>query len=274
MLRTVVYIILAVVLLIVYVRMMERLAAFAPSRSVQFTPRDVGLSYEEVRLKTPDGVTLDGWFVPVARGAPSLLFLHGNAGDIGGRVDKVAMFHQLGLNVLIVDYRGYGRSSGRPSERGLYTDAAAAYDYLASRPDVDPGRIVVYGASLGGAVAVDVASRRKPAAVILDSTFTSAADMGRVIMPVIPSFLIHMKFDSLDKIRMVTAPKLFIHSPDDETVPYRLGRKLYEAAPEPKRFLKTTGSHNEGYAFSRQAYIEEIRDFLTDYHVYPGKVKQ
>jgi hypothetical protein len=253
--------------LFLYVRLLERTSVFAPTKVVLETPRSAGLDFSDVTVISGGRYRLHGWFVPAAGPEPrsTLLFLHGNAGNIGDRIGKIALFHRMGLNVFIFDYRGYGNSEGRPTEEGMYQDAEAAYDTLTARPDVNPDTVFLYGASLGGVAAVDLAIRRKVPSLVLDSTFTSAADMGRVILPVAPSFLLSIRLDSVHKIQRVGAPKLFIHSPEDETVPYALGRKLYEAAPGPKAFLEISGSHNNGHVASQQKFYDGVRAFLTEY---------
>lgn len=271
--KLVVYLPIALVAFVLYVRYLESHSIFYPSRRILATPADVGLPFEDVSIKTEDAVMIHGWFIPspqdplqggqeVARGEGTVIFLHGNAGNIGDRLGKIQFFHELGVDVLIIDYRGYGKSQGRPTEDGLYRDALAAYDYLCGRRDIDPRRIIAYGASLGGAVAVDLASQRPLSGLIVDSTFPSAADMARRIYPFVPSFLIQTKLDSLTKIRNLKIPKLFIHSKDDEIVPLALGRRLFEAAPAPKEFLEIAGSHNEGYFDSQGKIAEAMIRFL------------
>ncbi len=256
--------------LIIYVRSLEYTSLFHPTRRILSTPRDVGLSYEDIYFSTEDHVRLNGWLVRApanSETAATLIFCHGNAGNMGDRIEKIENFRQLGLNVFIFDYRGYGQSQGRPTEQGMYRDGEAAFDYLRSRNDIDPEKIVVYGASLGGAAAVDVASKRPVAGLILDSTFPSAVDMGKVLAPFVPSWLIAIKFDSAAKIKNVTAPKLFIHSPDDEVVPYDLGKKLYNMSPGPKEFLNISGNHNEGYSLSLNVFVKGVREFLTTHQL-------
>ncbi len=259
------YLIAGFVLLIVYVRFLESVSLFYPSRKIQVTPKEAGVAFEDIYFSTADHVRLNGWLVKRAdrpEVAATVLFFHGNAGNIGDRVEKVVNFRDLGLNVFIIDYRGYGKSQGRPTEQGMYADAKAAYDYLQSRPDIAKNRIVVYGASMGGVAAVDLASKYPVAALIADSTFTSAADMAKKIAPFVPSFMLAVKLDSASKIKKVTVPKLFIHSPQDGTVPFRFGKALFDLAPEPKEFLQITGSHNEGYALSEQIFLPGIESFL------------
>ncbi len=255
------------ILFLAYVRFLERSTVFLPSRALTARPGDLGLPYRDVFIPTADGPQLHGWLI--AEGLPGrrplLIFHHGNAGNIADRLEKVALFHGMGLDVFIFDYRGYGRSEGRPTEKGFYVDALAAYDFVVNHWSVPPGRIVLYGASLGGAAAVEVAAARPAAVLILDSTFTDAADMARTILPWIPPALLSVRLDNLGKIRRVRIPKLFLHSEEDEVVPYRLGRALYAAAPPPKRFVTLHGAHNDGWVLSREPFEKAVRGFLRDH---------
>ena len=228
------------------VRYLETMAVFFPSRSMVVSPSVIDLPWEDVYFKAKDGVTLNAWFVKKSNASSTLIFAHGNAGNISDRLFKIKFFHDLGLNVFIFDYRGYGKSDGKPSEAGVYLDAQAAYDYLQARGDVDMGRIILYGASIGGVVMIDLATQRDAALLVVEASITNAADMGKIFYPFLPVFFLSLKFDSLRKVRSLHVPKLFIHSPDDELVPYWVGRKLFEAALGPKEFLKIHGGHNDG----------------------------
>ncbi len=257
------FVILSLVLFFYYIRRLERKTLFVPSKHISFIPSEIGLRYEDVYFRTRDKLQLNGWFIPAKDARATLLFIHGNAGNIGDRMDKLKYFNEMGINVFIFDYRGYGKSSGRPTETGLYTDAEAAYEYLTVTKGIVPDKIVVYGASLGGAVAIDLVSKQKVAGLIVDSSFSCAADMAKIIYPFIPTFLISVKMDSVSKIRHIAVPKLFIHSKDDDVVPYALGRKLYAAAMPPKFFVDIAGDHNNGYIISEQRFIHAIKMFLN-----------
>jgi len=254
--------IIAIILFVVYVRFLEETSIFYPTRSLTSTPKNVGLDYEDVYFKTQDGIKLNGWFVKAPRARNTLVFFHGNAGNIGDRLDKISLFNKFGVNVFIVDYRGYGKSEGKPSEKGIYRDAAAAYDYLIARPDVTPESLIIFGVSLGGVVAVDLAANKKAACLIVDSTFSSAADIAKVIYPFVPSFLLKTKMDSMLKIQGVSVPKLFMHSRQDMTVPFELGKKLFDAANAPKEFVEIQGGHDDGYSISSEKYWSAIGVFL------------
>jgi fermentation-respiration switch protein FrsA (DUF1100 family) len=240
-----------------------------PGRALDGTPADIGLPYEDARIDTPDGERLHGWYVPAAEARGVLLFFHGNAGNISHRLESIAIFNGLGLDVLIVDYRGYGQSTGKPSEQGTYQDARAAWDYLVDRRGVAPGRIVVFGRSLGGAVGAWLAAHlpeaATPAAVIIESSFTSGADMARRLYPIYPARLLtRLKYPVADFVAHLRSPVLVVHSRDDEIIPFAMGRAVYDAAPAPKSFLELRGDHNAGFWISRSVYAPGLDRFLTE----------
>ena len=251
-------------------RWFENANLYFPDRQVDITPRVFGLDYEDVAFVAEDGTRLTGWHVKAPKGAPkpilTTLFFHGNGGNIGNRVEKVRILHRLGLAVFIFDYRGYGKSAGSPSERGLYADAAAAYRTLTGPLRVPPESILLHGESLGSAVAIELATRVPAAGVIAESAFTSVVEMGRRIFPFLPvRLLVRQKYDTLAKMRAVKAPLLVMHSPQDDIVPYDMGVALYEAAPGPKVFAKLRGSHNEGFLESGDDYPKAIAGFIEAY---------
>jgi len=220
---------------------------FFPERVMAGTPADVGLRYEAVRLRTADGLTLGAWWVPAAPQRGALVFAHGNGGNMSHRLQKVRLLHDLGLSVLAFDYRGYGESEGRPSEQGTYRDMDAAIDYVVKERKVPPGKLLYLGESLGGAVAVEAASRRPPAGLILESTFTSVPAMARRYYPWLPvRLLLTIRYDSLARVRGLACPLLVCHSPEDDIVPYSMGRELFDAGPGPKTFVDLFGGHNSG----------------------------
>ena len=244
------------------IRYLEYSTLYIPFHDVITTPEIIGLDFEDVYFKTEDNVALNGWFIKSPGAKATLVFSHGNGGNISHRLEKTAFFHRLGLNVFLFDYRGYGKSKGRPSEEGLYRDARAAFDYVARRPDVDKRKIISYGESLGGAAAIDLATHRAVACVIADSTLSTAQDVGKLLYPFIPAFLFASKFDSLTKVRTITAPKLFIHSEGDEIIPFRFGQALFNAAAEPKEFLPIRGSHNTGFIECRESIEKTVLPYL------------
>jgi len=257
-----------VVLVILYLRWFERHNIFFPTRKIELRPDYIGLTYEDVYFDSADGVRLNGWFIPASRSSPTILLCHGNAGNIGHRLGIIRLFNRSNLNVFIFDYRGYGQSSGRPSEKGTYLDARAAYDYLVSRSDIDKDKIIFYGKSLGGAVAVDLASRVNPCAVIIESAFTSTLDIARELYPFLPvRLMVTMKYDTLSKIKGLRAPKLIIHSIDDEIVPFHHGRRLFEDAAGPRQFYQMSGGHNEAVSEAEDEFAERIDKFLSAYGI-------
>jgi fermentation-respiration switch protein FrsA (DUF1100 family) len=250
---------------IVFLYAWQSRLVYYPSAELRASPADAGLAYEDLLLSTEDGERLHGWYVPHPRPRGTLLFLHGNAGNIGDRLESVSIFHRLGLDVAIIDYRGYGRSSGSPSERGTALDAEAAWHYLRARRGMPARRIVVFGRSLGGAVAVRLAVSHPPAALIVESTFTSLADMASEIYPFLPvRWLLRFEYDSLERIAALRCPLMVIHSVEDDLVPFEQGRRLYAAAPVPKRFLELRGDHNSGFFLAGPRYGLAVDEFLTE----------
>lgn len=249
---------------VIFVRILESKSVFYPSKEIVRTPEDLGIPYEDVWLPVtvPGDFKINGWYVGREDQQKTILFLHGNAGNISDRLDKIDMFNRMGLNVLIIDYQGYGLSEGLPSEQGMYADTAAAYEFLLRDKGISPDNLFVYGASLGGVAAVDLAAKYRIAGLILDSTFTSAVDMAKHIFPFVPAFLVRSKLDSHLKIKAVAAPKLFFHSQTDGTVPYALGRKLFAAAEGKKKFVDIQGGHNDGHIHSEEVFIKEINGFI------------
>ncbi len=235
-----------------------------PSRELATTPRAIGLAYEDVRIRTEDGVQLHGWFIPVAEPRGTLLFFHGNAGNISHRLDSIRIFHALELSVLIFDYRGYGQSEGKPSEAGTQRDAIAVWRYLTQERGVPPQRIVLFGRSLGAAVAAWLATQRTPGALIVESAFTSVPDVAAEHYWWLPVRLLS-RFDyaTRDDVQAVRCPVLVVHSPDDEIIPFRHGEAIFAAAPEPKELLRLRGSHNEGFLLSEATYTGGLDAFLT-----------
>ncbi|MDH3451531.1 MAG: alpha/beta hydrolase [Gammaproteobacteria bacterium] len=234
-----------------------------PTRELAATPDRYGLAYEDVRFETEDGITLHGWFLPVAGATRTVLFFHGNAGNISHRLDSLALFVGLGLQVLIIDYRGYGESAGKPSEAGTYRDATAAWRYLTATRGIASQHIVLFGRSLGGAVAIELASRVAPGALIVESSFTSVPEMAANLYPLLPvRWLARLHYHSLDRITAVPCPVLVLHSEHDEIIPIAHGRRLYEAAPHPKVFFAMRGGHNDGFFASGEDYVRALGGFL------------
>src|SRR3989338_1951271 len=232
-------------------------------REIIAAPSHVGLPYKDVLLTTDDGLSLHGWFIPAAEARGTVLFLHGNAGNISHRIDTLQMFHRLGYSTLIFDYRGYGNSGGTPSEQGTYRDAEAAWRHLIEQRHTPSCRIVLFGESLGGAVAAWLAVREKPAALVIAYGFTSVPDFAQQLYPYLPArWLARIRYDTRESLRSVAAPVLIAHSPEDEIIPFEQGRALFAAANPPKLFLELAGGHNDGFIFMRESWVKVLGDFL------------
>ncbi|MBI4061039.1 MAG: alpha/beta hydrolase [Elusimicrobia bacterium] len=246
-------------------RLFERTMVFVPSRTLWAHPGTVGLRYEALSLKAADGAVLRAWWLSgPSPEAPVMLCLHGNGGNLSDRTDKMRIFHDAGAAQLWLDWRGYGESGGSPDEPGLYRDALAAWAWLNAVKLVPAARLVLYGESLGGGPAIDLATRVPAAGLIVDSAFTSVPDMARVILPWFPTRLVHTRFDNLSRLPRVTIPTLFLHSPEDDIVPYEMARRNYAASGAVRKSLvDLKGSHNEGFLDAGPAYGQAIRDFLA-----------
>jgi fermentation-respiration switch protein FrsA (DUF1100 family) len=228
----------------------------------------LGLRPERVTMATSDGVRLVGWQMGADSSAPWVLIFHGNAGNIGdgGRPEHYARLRALGLNVLTFDYRGYGESEGAPTEAGVYRDAQAALAFLRDSLHVPPERTILFGHSLGSAVAVDLASRVSAAGLILDGSFTSAPDAAGYAYPFVPVRLImRNRFASDEKIARATMPKLFLHGEWDRVIPIGLGRRLYQLAGGAKTFVQLNGGHDDSFILDSAGYFGAISAFLAGY---------
>lgn len=237
---------------------------FYPMADLYETPADWGRQYEEVNLRTTDELMIHGWYIPNPETERVLLFFHGNAGNISHRGESIEIFHRLGFSILIIDYRGYGQSEGKPSEKGLYYDARAAWEYLTVTKGIKRENIVIFGRSLGGVIATELAAEVQPGYLFLESTFSSAKDMARRVFPVISRLVpLRFEFNTVEYIRQVKSPLLYAHSPDDEIIPYELGEKVFLSANEPKYLLKMVGGHNDGFILSQPRYEQEIARFFS-----------
>lgn len=229
------------------------------------TPDDMGLTYENVTLTTADNVKLSAWFVAAREPKAVVLLCHGNGGNISHRVDLLWKLNRLGVSTLIFDYRGYGRSEGKPGEAGTYADAEAAWDYLVNVRGVAPESIVIFGRSLGGAIAAKLASQRACRGLILESTFTRLPDVAASYFWYLPvRLLCRFRYPTVDYVQKVSCPILVIHSPADDIIPHKFGRRVFDAAPERKTFLEISGDHNTGYETSGRTYTDGLAAFLSE----------
>jgi len=224
------------------------------------------ISKEDIHFVSNDGVSLHGWYFPSKGSNRTLLWFHGNAGNITHRLDNIEMLKSLNLNIFIFDYRGYGKSKGEPSEEGIYLDSQAAYDWLIDIKKIEPEEMILFGRSLGGICAVEVASKNPVAGIILESVFPSAEKMARKIFPVLPlGWAIKSKFDAIGKVPNLKIPKLFLHGTQDEIVPHKLGRELFSAAAEPKTFYDIEGAgHNDTFLVGGTNYFNAIGQFIKN----------
>ena len=255
--------------LLVLLRLFEPRLIYFPGqqRSLLVPPAGLQLPVERVEIPTEDGIKLVGWVIPARSDSSGLwlLICHGNAGNLSefDRPLHYAGLRQLGLSLLAFDYRGYGESDGVPTEQGLYRDADAAYRYLRESRGVPAERIVVFGHSLGSAVAIDLASRTPVAGIIVEGALTSAVDRGQELYPYIPVRRIaRSRFSSIDKVSRITGPKLFLHAAGDDVIPQPHGRRLFEAAQEPKTFVELQGGHGDAFDVDSVQYFGSIAKFL------------
>lgn len=244
----------------------ENRMIFHPAASLERTPADVGLHFEDIVFTTRDGVRLHGWLVPRRDADSTLVWFHGNAGNISHRVENIKLLHELvRVNVFIFDYRGYGRSHGRPSEEGTYLDGEAALELIGNKlGDENRKKIILFGRSLGAAVATEMATRFDSQALILESPFVSVAEMARTILPLLPiGPFLHTKYDVKEKIKKTKVPLLVLHGERDEIVPIEQGREVFDAAPEPKKFFTIAGAgHNDTYIVGGENYFRELKEFI------------
>lgn len=253
-------------------KFIEKKLIFHPDRSNDSaTPDDYDIEYDDITFRTKDGLNLNGWYVPGKKSSPdtelhTLLWFHGNSGNINRRLDNIKMLHdRVPVNVFIFDYRQYGKSEGKISENGTYIDARAALAYLRSRRDVNNEKIIFFGRSLGSAVAVELAVKEKCRALILETPFTSIKEMGKKLYPYLPfTIFLRTKYNTLSKIGNIKVPTLIMHGDKDELVPIEQGKILFEKANEPKEFYTIPGAmHNDTHIVGGEEYFDVIRDFVN-----------
>jgi fermentation-respiration switch protein FrsA (DUF1100 family) len=237
---------------------------FFPDSEMAADPAEFGMAFEDQWIETSDGIRLHSWWIPAHQPKAVLLFFHGNAGNISHRLHNLRLLRGMGISPLIPDYRGYGRSGGRPDEKGFYLDARAAYMAASKRAEESKCKLVVFGRSLGGAAAVSVGGFKGVSGVILESTFTNLGDMAKslYLVPWLDK-LLGGRFDSDERIKAIRVPLLFIHGDRDQIVPMRLGRKLYDRAAGPKAFFTVAGAgHNDTVNTGGAEYLTRVADFL------------
>jgi len=238
---------------------------YHPFRTIEMTPETVGLVYEDVEFVAEDGCRLHGWWIPHDHARGTVIILHGNAGNIGERVWMAADFNRLGLNVFLFDYRGYGKSKGWPGEKGIYRDARAAFEVVRARyDDAENIPVLLYGRSLGGAVAIQLAIDKKARGLIVESSFTSVPEMGALLYPAFPRWLCHDRFNSIRKITDIHIPLLVAHSRGDQLVPFQMGQRLFATANEPKEFVELTGDHNDSGWHTTPVYWSALSRFMDN----------
>lgn len=236
---------------------------FFPSRHIVATPDVAGLDYEPVSIRSSNGNRISGWYVPAIEARGVVLFLHGNAGNISHRLHSLEIFHDLGLTTLIIDYQGYGESEGKPSEEATYADAEAAWNYLTLERGYSPERIIIFGRSLGGAVAAWLGARVTAGGVILESTFTSARDVARKYYWYLPvDIILRIHYPAEKYVAAIDSPLLIVHSVDDEIIPFEHGKRLLAAAGLNADLLEIHGGHNDGFVLSGRDYRNGLGSFL------------
>jgi hypothetical protein len=238
---------------------------YHPYKEIESTPSELLLEFEDIEFESSDGVKLNGWFIPAEKTEFTVLLCHGNAGNISHRLATISILNEVGVNTFIFDYRGFGGSEGKPDEKGTYLDAKAAYTWLTEQKKIPSEKIIIFGRSLGGAVAAHLASTNNPAGVVLESTFTSYIEAGKAIYPYlpIPKFFAKYRYDTLSYIKKIESPVMLIHSTEDELIPFRFAETLYENASEPKRLIEITGDHNNGFYDSQPKYTRAWENWLN-----------
>jgi fermentation-respiration switch protein FrsA (DUF1100 family) len=265
-----VYIVIILVLILLYLLTCFFLCVFQdkiiyiPSKEIFRTPSDEGMEYEDIDLYTSDGVCINAWHIPNDQRKETVLFCHGNGGSMSHRIDTIKLINDLGFSVFIFDYRGYGISEGTPSEKGTYLDSEAALKYLLEDKKISEERIIIWGRSLGGPIAANLAKEQKFFACVLESTFTSIKDMAKLRFKIFPSALLaKYRYSTIDYVKDIDIPLLIVHSPEDDIIPFWMGEKIFKEAEEPKEFLELKGDHNNTYFYSQAKYTTALKKFFT-----------
>jgi len=251
------------ILLATYLFFFQSKFVYFSKQDILQTPSSINLDYHEIHYQTSDRIRISAWYIPVKNPKATVLFCHGNAGNISHRLESIKIFQLLQLNTFIFDYRGYGQSEGRTTENGTYLDAVGAWNYLVEKQKISNHKIIIFGRSLGGAIAAWLAQKYSPAALIIESSFTSIPDIASKIYPIFPvRMLSRFNYNTKEYLSNIRCPLLVIHSSDDEMIPFSHGSRLFESASQPKEFLQIRGSHNEGFMLSKSQYMAGIKTFL------------
>lgn len=250
-----------------FLMIFEKQLIYYPAKAVDVTPKALGLPFEDVTIDVEPGVKIHGWFIKASKepSGATILFSHGNAGNIADRLDRVLSWRDLGVDFLLYDYRGFGRSTGSPDEEGTYVDGRAAYDHLVKTRGLDPKRVVLMGESLGCAISIQLALDRPAAGLVLEAPFASIPHMASAIYPFLPArFFVRTRYDNLEKIPRVKAPLLVVQGTRDEVIPVAQGRMVFDAASSAKQYLAIEGAHhNDVYVVGGTQYKSALADFLA-----------
>jgi len=237
---------------------------YSPVKEVTYTPEELDLDFDQVTFKTSDGLKLSGWYIPARNATFTVLFCHGNAGNMMHRLDSINLFNNMNLNCFIFDYRGYGASEGTPTEAGIYLDAKAAYRWLTSHKKVPREKIIIFGRSLGGSIAAHLAQKARAGSLVIESAFTSYVDIGRKFYPYMPvRYFARFNYNTAEYIKNVHIPVMIIHSRNDEVVPFEFALELYETVEGPKKFVEIWGSHNDGFLICSDTYNKAWKDWMS-----------
>lgn len=240
---------------------------YFPSKEMNSTPAAYHITFEDIHFQSKDGTKLHGWWYPVPNAQTTILFCHGNAGNIAGRIGLARMFIKKGWQVFMFDYRGYGKSQGHPSEEGTYQDVLAAWSVLTEQKKLPAHTILAYGKSMGGPIAAYLAAHKPVGGLVLDSTFSSFQDVAQAHFPYLPvRWIARFNYSTQEYVQKKRCPLLVFHSPKDEIVPYELGQKFYEKASEPKSFKSLQGGHNDNLFVSESFYLHSMQEFIRSIH--------
>jgi uncharacterized protein len=253
-------------LLLLFMTLFQSRFVFIPGKTIYMTPDEAGMGFDDLFIEVTAGVSINAWFIPAKNPKGTVLFCHGNAGTMSHRIESAEIFHSLGLNVMLFDYCGYGRSPGKVSEKQTYRDAEAVWKYLVEEKFIPSEKIIIIGRSMGGPIAAKLTKEHKAALCILESTFTSIPEMGKAKFPFFPTkLLVSIKYPTIDYVKEINIPLLIVHSHDDEIIPFRMGREIFASANEPKCFLELSGEHNETYFDCIEKYRGQLETTIGKY---------